>query len=52
MLAQRNPNAEITALDLNEDAVKLAQENFKNSPFQKDYRFFIKILKLLHRKRI
>ena len=33
MLAQRNANAEITALDLNGDAVKLAQENFKNSPF-------------------
>ncbi len=35
MLAQRNANAEITALDLNEDVVKLAQENFKNSPFSR-----------------
>ena len=35
MLAQRNANAEITALDLNEDAVKLAQENFKILRFQK-----------------
>ena len=40
MLAQRNANAEITALDLNEDAVKLAQENFKNSPFSKRLQFF------------
>ena len=35
MLAQRNANAEITALDLNEDAVKLAQENFKIPVFRK-----------------
>lgn len=40
MLAQRNANAEITALDLNEDAVKLAQENFKNAPFSKRLQFF------------
>ena len=40
MLAQRNPNAEITALDLNEDAVKLAQENFKNSPFSERLQVF------------
>ena len=40
MLAQRNANAEITALDLNEDAVKLAQENFKNSPFSERLQFF------------
>ena len=40
MLAQRNANAKITALDLNEDAVKLAQENFKNSPFSKRLQFF------------
>ena len=33
MIAQRNPDAEITALDLNENAVDLADENFKNSPF-------------------
>lgn len=40
MLAQRNANAEITALDLNEDAVKLAQENFKNSPFSERLHVF------------
>ena len=40
MLAQRNANAEITALDLNEDAVNLAQENFKNSPFSKRLQVF------------
>ncbi len=40
MLAQRNPNAKITALDLNEDAVKLAQENFKNSPFSERLQVF------------
>ena len=40
MLAQRNANAEITALDLNEDAVKLAQENFKNSPFSERLNVF------------
>ena len=40
MLAQRNIKAEITALDLNDDAVELAQENFKNSPFSKRLQFF------------
>ena len=40
MLAQRKANAEITALDLNEDAVKLAQENFKNSPFSERLQVF------------
>ena len=40
MLAQRNANAEITALDLNEEAVKLAQENFKNSPFSERLNVF------------
>ena len=40
MLAQRNPNAEITALDLNEDAVKLAQENFKNALFSERLNVF------------
>ena len=40
MLAQRNAKAEITALDLNEEAVKLAQENFKNSPFSERLQFF------------
>ena len=40
MLAQRNANAEITALDLNEDAVKLAQENFKNALFSERLQVF------------
>ena len=40
MLAQRNANAEITALDLNEDAVKLAQENFKNALFSERLKVF------------
>lgn len=40
MLAQRNANAEITALDLNEEAVKLAQENFKNAPFSERLNVF------------
>lgn len=33
MIAQRNPNSIITALDIDEDAVALASENFRNSPF-------------------
>lgn len=33
MLAQRNPDAWITAIDINEKAVLLAKENFENSPF-------------------
>ena len=33
MIAQRNPNAEIMAIDINEEATNLAEENFKNSPF-------------------
>ena len=32
-MAQRNPNATITALDIDEDAVALASVNFRNSPF-------------------
>ena len=40
MLAQRNANAEITALDINEEAVKLAQENFKNPPFSERLQVF------------
>ena len=40
MLAQRNANAKITALDLNEDAVKLAQENFKNALFSERLQVF------------
>lgn len=33
MLAQRNPNAITSALDINAEAVALASENFRNSPF-------------------
>ena len=33
MIAQRNPIASIFALDINEEAVKIAEENFNNSPF-------------------
>lgn len=47
MLAQRNPTAIIHAIDINENAVKLAKENFENSPFKdrlkvnlQDYRKF------------
>ena len=34
MLAQRNPNSEILAIDINDVAAEIAAENFKNSPFQ------------------
>ena len=34
MLAQRNPNAQIQAIDIDENAVKLAAQNFENSPFK------------------
>lgn len=33
MLAQRNPDTQILALDINEKATELSRENFKNSPF-------------------
>ena len=33
MLAQRNANANILALDINAEAVKISQNNFSNSPF-------------------
>lgn len=33
MLAQRNKTVEILAIDINAEAVKLAEDNFKNSPF-------------------
>ena len=33
MLAQRNPDCQITAIDINEKAVLLAKENFENSAF-------------------
>lgn len=33
MMAQRNANAQILAIDINEDAAQLASENFNNSSF-------------------
>lgn len=33
MLAQRYPDAKVQAIDINEHAVNLARQNFKNSPF-------------------
>ena len=33
MIAQRNPMAEILSLEINQDAARLAEQNFKNSPF-------------------
>lgn len=33
MLAQRNANANILALDISAEAVKISQNNFSNSPF-------------------
>lgn len=33
MLAQRNANSEITAIDINSEAVELAKQNVDNSPF-------------------
>lgn len=35
MLAQRNPKAEIFAIDIDENAVELAKINFENAPFSK-----------------
>ena len=34
MVAQRNPNTTILAIDIDPEAVKLANENFSNSPFR------------------
>ena len=34
MLAQRNPSTNILALEINSEAVILAEENFRNSPFK------------------
>ena len=34
MLAQRQPDAEIIAIDISEDAVAISKENFKNSKFK------------------
>lgn len=38
MLAQRNREAEILAIDINKDATDLAQTNFQNSPFNERLR--------------
>ena len=35
MMAQRNLSAKITAIDISREAVNLADENFRNSPFQR-----------------
>ncbi len=35
MVAQRNPDAGILAIDINPDAVALSQNNFSNAPFSK-----------------
>lgn len=47
MLAQRYPNTEILAIDIDKKAIEIAQQNFKNSPFssrlqaiQQDFRLF------------
>ncbi len=36
MVAQRNPNAKITAVEIALDAFQLAKTNFENSPFTKN----------------
>ena len=53
MIAQRNPNANILAIDINPDAVELSQKNFANSPFSnrlnsqfQDFKTFISDKKL------
>ena len=33
MIAQRNPEAQILAIDINSEAVNISQANFSNSPF-------------------
>ena len=38
MLAQRNSNAEILAIDIDKNAVKLAEKNFRNSSFSERLR--------------
>ena len=52
MIAQRNHNAEISAIDINQDAVEIAKDNFKRSPFAdrltvslQDYREFTSEMK-------
>ncbi|MGA9212240.1 tRNA1(Val) (adenine(37)-N6)-methyltransferase [Kaistella sp.] len=50
MLAQRNPQAEIHAIDLNENAVMLAKENFENSPFKNRLKVFLQDYKNFNSK--
>lgn len=51
MLAQRNPDAEIFAIDIDENASKLAELNFKNSPFNLRLQSLHKNLKELECKK-
>ena len=45
MMAQRNTFAKISAIDINKNAVKLASENFRNSPFAKNLKVELKDFK-------
>lgn len=45
MLAQRNVSAKIPAIDINESAVKLASENFRNSIFNENLKVELKDFK-------
>lgn len=45
MLAQRNSEASITAIDINLEAVGLARENFENAPFKERLKAFEKDFK-------
>lgn len=45
MLAQRNVSAKILAIDINESAVKLASENFRNSIFNENLKVELKDFK-------
>ena len=45
MLAQRNVSAKILAIDINENAVKLASENFRNSIFYENLKVELKDFK-------
>ncbi|WHF51221.1 methyltransferase [Chryseobacterium gotjawalense] len=50
MLAQRNPEADIHAIDINENAVELAVENFENSPFRNRLKVFLQDYKNFNSK--
>ena len=45
MLAQRNVSAKISTIDINENAVKLASENFRNSIFNENLKVELKDFK-------